>query len=84
MVHKLELHDLTMTRTFRKASGLFEFFDFCLSGLLANIHEYFNCCHLFYYLLSNLSKIFHVAFLLPVSIFILTRFKLVSAAERTN
>ena len=36
--------------------------------MLANIHEYFNCCHKFYFHRSNLSKILHVAFLLPVSI----------------
>ena len=45
MVHKHELHKLTMTRTLSKVSGLFElglfeFIDFCLSGMLANIHEY--------------------------------------------
>ena len=45
-----------------------EFIDFSLSGMFANIHEYLNCCHLFYFLLSNLSKILHVTFLLPVSI----------------
>ena len=28
-------------RILSKASGLFEFVDFCLSGILANIHEYF-------------------------------------------
>ena len=42
MAQKLEL---TMTRTLSKASGLFEFIDFCLSGMLANIHEYFNLCY---------------------------------------
>ena len=36
--------------------------------MLANIHEFFNCCHSYYFLLSNLSKILHVAFLLLVSI----------------
>ena len=40
-----------MTRTLSKALRLFEFIDFCLLGMLANIHEYFNCCHLFYFLL---------------------------------
>ena len=39
VVHKHELHELTMTRTLSKASGLFEFIDFGLSGLLANIRE---------------------------------------------
>ena len=34
MAQKLEL---TMTRTLSKASGLFEFIDLCLSGMLANI-----------------------------------------------
>ena len=28
MVHKHELHELTMTRTLNKASGLFKFIDF--------------------------------------------------------
>ena len=36
--------------------------------MLANIHEYVNCCHYFYFLLSNVEKILHVAFVLPVSI----------------
>ena len=31
-----------MTKTLSKASGLFEFIDFCLSGMLANIYEYFK------------------------------------------
>ena len=57
-----------MTRTLSKASGLSEFIGFCLSGMLADIHEYFNCCHQFYFLLSNFSKILHVGFLLLVSI----------------
>ena len=52
MVHKHKLHKLTMARTLSKASGLFEFIDFCLSGMLANIHEYFNCCLYFYFLLN--------------------------------
>ena len=43
--HKHELHELTVVRTLSKASGLFYFIDFCISGMLANIHEYFNCCH---------------------------------------
>ena len=73
MVHK---HVLTMTRTLSKASGIFEFTDFCLSGMLVNIHEYLNLCHLFHFLLSNLSKILHVAVLLPVSIFYFIPFKL--------
>ena len=39
MVHKHKLHELTMTRTLGKAlSGLFEFIDVCLSGMLANVH----------------------------------------------
>ena len=45
MVDKLELHELTMIRTLGKAMGLNEIIDFCLLGILANIHEYFNCCH---------------------------------------
>ena len=40
VVHKHELHELTMTRTLSKASGLIEFIDFCLSCILANKHEY--------------------------------------------
>ena len=59
---------MSLTRTLSKVSGLFEFIDFCLSGMLANIHEYFDCCHQFYFLQSNLSKILQVEFLLPVSI----------------
>ena len=39
MVHKHELHELTMTRTLSKASDLLEFIDYCLSGMLANIHD---------------------------------------------
>ena len=66
--HVVHKHKLTMTRILRKVSGLFEFIDCCLAGMLANIHEYFNCCHIFYFLQSNLSKILHVAFLLLVSI----------------
>ena len=42
--HVVHKHELTMTRILSKASGLFEFIDFCLSGMLANRHEYFNCC----------------------------------------
>ena len=38
-------HELTITRALSKASGLFEIIDVCLSGMLANIHEYINCCH---------------------------------------
>ena len=45
VVHKRELHELIMTRTLSKASGLFEFLDCCLSGMLANANEYFDCCH---------------------------------------
>ena len=45
VVHKHELHELTLTRTLSLASGLFEFINFCLPGMLANIHEYFKCCH---------------------------------------
>ena len=65
VVHKHELHRLTMTRTLSKA-----IYRFLLLGMLAItcIQEYFNCCHLFYFLLSNLSKSLHVAFLLLVSI----------------
>ena len=40
MGHEHELHGLTMTRTLSEALGLFEFINFCLSGMLANIHEY--------------------------------------------
>ena len=40
--HKNELHEPTMNRTLIKASRLFEFFDCCVSGLLANMREYFN------------------------------------------
>ena len=39
VVHKHDLHEITMTRTLSKASGLFEFIDFCLSCMLADIHE---------------------------------------------
>ena len=42
MVHKHELHTLTMTRTLCNVSGLFEFIDFCLTGMLANIHNIFT------------------------------------------
>ena len=38
MVHKHEVHELTMARTLSKASALFEFIEFCLSGMLANIY----------------------------------------------
>ena len=38
MVHKHELHELTMARILNKASALFEFIDFCLLGMLANIN----------------------------------------------
>ena len=38
--------------------------------MLANMHEYFNCSHYFYFLLSNLSNFLHVAFLLPVRIYL--------------
>ena len=44
MVHKHELHELTMARPLSNDSGLFEFIEFCLSDMLANIHEYFKCC----------------------------------------
>ena len=44
MVNKHGLHKLTMSGTLSKASGLFEFIDFYFIRL-ANIHEYFNCCH---------------------------------------
>ena len=38
VVHKHELHELTMTRNLSKAlSGLFELIDFCLSCILANV-----------------------------------------------
>ena len=39
VVHKHKLHELTLARTLSKASGLLQFKDFCLSGMLANIHE---------------------------------------------
>ena len=45
VVHKHELPKLTITRALSKESGLFEFIDFHLSSMLANIHEYFNYCH---------------------------------------
>ena len=64
MIHKHKLHELIMTITLSERSRLF-----CLTDMLANIHEYFNCCHYFYFFLRNLSKILHAAFLLPVSIF---------------
>ena len=51
VVHKL--HQLTTTRILRKKLRLFEFMDFCLSGMLAYLHEYFNYCHLFYFFLSK-------------------------------
>ena len=35
VVHKHELQKLTMTRILSKASGLYEFIVFCLSGMLA-------------------------------------------------
>ena len=38
VVHKHELHELAMTRTLSKASGLFEFIGFGLTGMLAYIH----------------------------------------------
>ena len=38
VVRKHELHELTMTRTLSKASVLFEFIEFCLSGMIVNIH----------------------------------------------
>ena len=56
------------TRILSKASGLFEFAKFCSSGILADNHEYFNWCHLFYFLLSNFSNILHVTLLLSVII----------------
>ena len=31
-----------LSGTLSKASGLFEFIDFCLSDMLANIYEYFK------------------------------------------
>ena len=37
MVHKHELHELTVTRTSSKASGLIEFIHICLSGMLVYI-----------------------------------------------
>ena len=36
--HVVHKHELTMTRTLSKASRLFEFIDFCLSGMLANMN----------------------------------------------
>ena len=62
MVHKHELNELTMARSLNKASVLLEFIEFCLSSICANILTIFYCCHLFYFLLSNLSKILHVGF----------------------
>ena len=68
MVHKHELHELTMTRTLSKASGLLDFIDVCLSSMMANIHEYLTAVSnfFFYFRQSNLSKMLHVTFLLPV------------------
>ena len=40
VIHKHELHELNMTRTLSKASGLFEFINVCLSGILAYVYEY--------------------------------------------
>ena len=59
-----------MTRTLSKNIGVIEFIAFCLLGIVANtcIHEYFNCCHYFYFLLSILSNFLNVAFVLPDSI----------------
>ena len=45
VAHKHELIVLTMTRILSKTSRLFEFIDFCLSGMLADKHGYFNCRH---------------------------------------
>ena len=45
VVHKRELHELSMTGTLSKVSGLLEFMAFCLSGMWATIHEYLNGCH---------------------------------------
>ena len=36
--HVVHKHELTMTRTLSKTSGLFEFIDFGLSGMLAVIY----------------------------------------------
>ena len=36
VINKHELHDLYMTRTLSKVSGLFEFIDFCLSIMLTD------------------------------------------------
>ena len=66
MVHKHELHQLTMTITQSKASGLFEFRIFFYQAcwlIYMNISTAVT-----YFLLSNLLKILPVAFLLPVSI----------------
>ena len=65
MVHKQKLHQLTMTRTFSKESYLNS--STFLSDMLADIHDYLNCFHLFYFLLSNLSKILHVEFLVKTA-----------------
>ena len=64
VVHKYEMHNLNMTRTLSKASGLFEFIDF-----------FYQACWLIYmnilplslilFLLSNVSRNLHVAYLLP-------------------
>ena len=37
VIHVIHKHELTMTRILSKASGLFEFIDFCLSDMFANI-----------------------------------------------
>ena len=57
-----------MTRTLSKASGLFEFIDFCLSSW--QIYMNSLAAVTIYFVLSNVSNKLHVhvAFLLPVSI----------------
>ena len=68
MAHKHELHKLTMTRILSQAPGLF-YLSICLPGMLSNIYTcIFHLLPLFF-LLSNLSQILDVAFLLSVIIF---------------
>ena len=65
MAHKHELHKLTMTNL-----GVILICRLCLPGMLANIQNVQDIITAvtIYFLLSNLSQILDVAFLLPVSI----------------
>ena len=83
MVHKHKIHELTITRTLSKASGLFEFINFCLPGMLADSLIYMIILTAVTNFISFLlSKILHVAFLLPVSI--LTNYCLMEHAILTH